>query len=204
MFSCMAVFGPLLSDESSNVEECSSSSTNSSLKSLEITGEKLAREGLGFLEISFKFKRKGIASSQYAIWIEDKAGNLVRTVFVTSFTGKGGYAFRKDCLPVWVNKAKLQLRRLEVDAVSGATPPSGKQVYIWDGKDQYGSPAAPGEYRFYLEATLYWSDRVLYRGNFFHGGLPQEDIPVLVSYFGGQRNKDMIQEFKARYVTTQA
>ncbi|MCD6156246.1 MAG: DUF2271 domain-containing protein [Candidatus Atribacteria bacterium] len=196
MFFCMAVFGSLLSDESL--------SADSFFRSLEITGKKPAQEGMGFLEISFKFKRKGIASSQYAIWIEDKAGNLVRTVFVTSFTGKGGYTFRRDCLPVWVNKVRPELRRLEVDAVSGATPPGGKQVYIWDGKDQYGNPVAPGEYRFYLEANLYWSDRVLYKGDFFHGGPPQEDIPVLVSYFGRQRNKDMIQEFKAKYVTTQA
>jgi len=195
VFFCMTVFGSLLSDESS--------SADSFFRSLEITGKKPAQEGIGFLEVSFKFKRKGIASSQYAIWIEDKAGNLIKTVFVTSFTGKGGYTFRRDCLPVWVNKVRPEFRRLEVDAVSGATPPGGKQVYIWDGKDQYGNPVAPGEYRFYLEANLYWSDRVLYKGNFFHGGPPQEDIPVSISYFGRQRNKDMIQEFKARYVTTQ-
>lgn len=35
------------------------------------------------LEISFRFQRGGIASSQYAIWIEDETGKLVRTLYVT-------------------------------------------------------------------------------------------------------------------------
>ncbi len=60
------------------------------------------------LEISFKFQRGGIASSQYAIWIEDEAGRLVRTLYATSFTAKGGYEYRKEALPVWVGKAKPQ------------------------------------------------------------------------------------------------
>ena len=52
------------------------------------------------LEISFRFQRGGIASSQYAIWIEDETGKLVRTLYVTSFTAKGGYEYRKDAVPI--------------------------------------------------------------------------------------------------------
>ena len=57
------------------------------------------------LEISFRFQRGGIASSQYAIWIEDETGKLVRTLYVTSFTAKGGYEYRKDAVPIWTGTA---------------------------------------------------------------------------------------------------
>jgi len=201
MLSCVAMFGLFVSDGFSGVEGEVSSVVSS--PNPETADENPTWRGPGFLEISFKFQRKGIASSQYAIWIEDKTGNLIKTVFVTSFTARGGYTFRKDCLPTWVSKAKPQLNKTEVDAVSGATPPSGKQVYVWDGRDQHGNPVVPGEYRFYLEATLYWSNRVLYSGTFFHGGPSQENIPISISYFGNQKNKDMIQELKARYVSSQ-
>ena len=74
------------------------------------------------LEISFRFQRGGIASSQYAIWIEDETGRLVRTLYATSFTAEGGYEYRKDALPVWVSKAKPQaLSSAQIDAITGAT-----------------------------------------------------------------------------------
>ena len=64
-----------------------------------------------------------IASSQYAIWIEDAAGRLVRTLYATSSTAKGGYEYRKDALPLWVSKAKPQtIPSAQVDAITGATP----------------------------------------------------------------------------------
>lgn len=56
------------------------------------------------LTISFDFQRGGIASSQYAIWIENEEGKLVRTLYATSFTAKGGYEYRRDAIPFWVGK----------------------------------------------------------------------------------------------------
>ena len=38
------------------------------------------------LDITFDYQRGGIASSQYAIWVEDAAGKPVRTIFITPFT----------------------------------------------------------------------------------------------------------------------
>ena len=34
------------------------------------------------LDITFDYQRGGIASSQYAIWVEDTAGKPVRTIFI--------------------------------------------------------------------------------------------------------------------------
>lgn len=31
--------------------------------------------------------------------------NLIRTIFVTAFTGNVGYERRKDACPIWVSKA---------------------------------------------------------------------------------------------------
>ena len=108
------------------------------------------------LEISFKFHRGGIASSQYAIWIEDETGRLVRTLYATSFTVKGGYGYREDAIPVWVAKAKPQaMSYSEVDAVTGATPQNGSLVYVWDGTDENGNTVPVGKYRFFVEGTLY-------------------------------------------------
>ncbi|MEM4761983.1 MAG: DUF2271 domain-containing protein [Thermofilum sp.] len=159
-------------------------------------------KSLGTLEIAFTFNQKNtVASNQFAIWIEDEKGRFVKTIFVTQFTARGGYTFRKESLPTWVEKAKPStLPKETIDAITGATPKSGRLVYTWDGKNEKGEYVAPGVYRFYLEATLYWSNRVIFTGTFRYGGDLQEDIPIKVEYFGDERNRDMILDVKARYV----
>lgn len=158
----------------------------------------------GILEISFDFKRQGtIASNQYAVWIEDEKGNIVKTLYVTRFTAKGGYLTRKDCLPIWVEKAKpSSLFSSIIDAITGATPSAGIKKYIWDGKDENGNYVSPGKYRLFIEATLYWTNRVLYSGTFQYGGESQENIAISVKYFEGESNKDMIQNVKAKYTAS--
>lgn len=163
----------------------------------------LAQEGKsqGILEISFDFTRqRTIASNQYAVWIEDVQGNLVRTLFVTGFTGRGGYLRRPDCLPTWVKKANPASRApQEIDAITGATPKSGTQLYTWDGRDEKGNFVPPGTYRFVIEATLYWSSRVLITGTFTYGGESVDSIPIKVEHFGGKENEGMITNVRARY-----
>jgi len=159
-------------------------------------------KSLGILEISFDFTRqRTIASNQYALWIEDAQGNLVKTLFVTGFTGRGGYLRRPDCLPTWVQKARPASRTpQEIDAITRATPKSGTQVYTWDGRDAQGNFVPPGTYRFLIEATLYWSNRVLFVGTFVYGGESVDAIPITVEYFGKGANEGMIGNVKARYV----
>ena len=41
------------------------------------------------LEVSFNYQRQqGPGSNQYAVWIENEKGEVVKTLFVTSFTTK--------------------------------------------------------------------------------------------------------------------
>ena len=69
------------------------------------------------LEVSFNYQRQqGPGSNQYAVWIENEKGEVVKTLFVTSFTTKGrvrgneqpmrGYIKRPACVPTWVKAAK--------------------------------------------------------------------------------------------------
>lgn len=178
---------------------CLQGCTTSSAKDREGAKENAAGERL---EISFRFQRGCIASSQYAIWIEDGTGRLVRTLYATSFTAEGGYEYREDALPVWVSKAKPQtLSSTQIDAITGATPRNGMVTYQWDGTDDKGNRVPQGTYTFFIEGTLYWKSRVIYTGKLDWGVKEQDSISVKVQCFHpSQTNEHMITELKARYI----
>ncbi|MCX7668066.1 MAG: DUF2271 domain-containing protein [Atribacterota bacterium] len=159
----------------------------------------------GVLEISFEYERqKTIASNQFALWIEDAKGNLVKTIYVTRFTGRGGYEKRPECLPEWVKKANPPSWTEEmIDVIATATPKGGPQVYTWDGHDEAGNLVAPGEYRFVLEANLFWSNRVVYSGVFHYGGESESEIPVTATYFEEQTREGMIKNVRAKYTASE-
>jgi len=126
------------------------------------------------VELSFNYqKQSGAGSNQYAVWIENSDGKVVRTLMVTSFTSKGrggrrGYTFRPTCVPTWVKNAGAeQMSDEQIDGVTGATPSqSGVQTYIWDFKDDQGKDVPAGDYKICFEATLYFNSVILYTGTF--------------------------------------
>ena len=164
----------------------------------------------GKLEITFDFKRgvpiapgKGLASAQYAVWIEDNNGKLVKTVYVTSFTAKGGYEKRPESIPVWVSKAEpSQLSDAQIDAISSATiMRDGVRKYTWDCRDEKGNPVPTGTYRICVEGSYSWSSKVLFSGTVTVGGNTQDNIPVTAAYNDGEtHNRDMITNLKATYI----
>jgi len=88
--------------------------------------------------VTFDFqKQSGYASNQFAVWVENANGKLVKTLYVTQFTVNGGYEKRPDAIPVWVKQSGLA-QGIAQDAVSGATPKSGSLRYVWDLTDQSG------------------------------------------------------------------
>ena len=114
--------------------------------------------------ITFDFsKQSGYASNQFAVWIEDANGKLVKTLFVTQFTANGGYEKRPDAIPVWVERSGIA-KDTALDANSGATPKSGLLRYVWDLTDETGARVADGTYTFYVEGTLRWKNHVLFSG----------------------------------------
>lgn len=150
------------------------------------------------LDITFDYQRGGIASSQYAIWVEDAIGRPVRTIFVTRFTATRGFSERPDAVPTWGARANpAQMTPDQVDAVSGATPSNGRLHYIWDGKDDQGKTVSAGTYTVFLEGTLYWNTRVLYSAQVQWGGPSSASLPVKVHKTGtSDRNKDVLDNVK--------
>lgn len=139
----------------------------------------MAAQKASSVELSFNYEKQGGAgSNQWAVWIENSKGEVVRTLYVSSFTTKGrgsangqrrrGYTFRPTCVPTWVKNAKAEeMTDEQIDAITGATPSaSGKQTYTWDFKDAQGKTVPAGEYKICLEATLYFESIILYSGTF--------------------------------------
>jgi hypothetical protein len=131
----------------------------------------------GEVAISLEYVRQsGSASNQYAVWIEDMGGKLLKTLYATQWTANGGYKTRPDSIALWVEKSNLAaMTESEVDAIGGATPRTGTQTYTWDLTDADGGAVSPGEYRFVVEGTLRWKNSVVYSGVIAIG-----DVPVTV------------------------
>ena len=160
------------------------------------------------VEISFKFNRqRGFSTNQFAVWIEDLRGNTVKTLYATKFTASGGWEKRPQSIPLWVQKSGISaLNKNEIDALTGSTPRAGTLSYRWDGLDKNGSPAAAGEYRIFLEATLRGDNRVLYSAQFTLGSntgraaVASVEAEVKASYFGNDtKERGMIENVKVFY-----
>ena len=131
------------------------------------------------LEVSFDYQRQaGPGSNQYAVWIENEKGDVVKTLFVTSYTTKGrarggeqpkrGYIVRPACVPTWVKTVKADEKTdQQLDAVTGATPQAGgTQTFTWDFTDEQGKAVPQGNYKVVVEATLFFDSDIIYLGTF--------------------------------------
>lgn len=151
------------------------------------------------LAITFKYeKQSGAASNQFAVWIEDMDGNLVRTLFATKFTAKGGYKNRPDSIPVWVHQSGLSaMSNAEVDAISSATPQAGMLEYVWDLADTGGKAVAAGNYKYFVEGTLRWQNQVLYAGMVTIGDAPFASEAIAEYTFKGSGSRPALTESSA-------
>lgn len=122
-------------------------------------------EAEGQIQIRFDYRcMSTIASNQFALWVEDDAGNLVKTLYVTNFTGaRRGYRNRDMSLSRWVKAADPESMTAEaLDAVSGATPRQGSLVFTWDLTDDSNAPIPDGVYHIFMEGSLYWDSSILF------------------------------------------
>ena len=157
------------------------------------------------VELSFNYqKQSGAGSNQWAVWVENSEGKVVRTLTVTSFTSKGrggrrGYTFRPTCVPTWVKNAGAEnMTDEQIDAVTGATPKeSGIQTYTWDFKDADGKEVPAGDYKICLEATLYFNSVILYSGAFSTKDKAGEIKLTSTLTEEDEAHKNMITEVKA-------
>jgi hypothetical protein len=158
------------------------------------------------LKITLDYERQpGYASNQYAVWIEDVNGVLIKTLFVTSFTADGGYKPRPACVPVWVQKANPDnLSNEAIDAFSGATPSSGLQTYVWDFTDADNNLITDGTYYFFVEGTLYGDSEVIYKAPVTIGRKDVSTITAIPAYTSeDDKNKHMIKSVTAEYIAVE-
>ena len=135
-----------------------------------------ANESKGKAIITFGYeKQPGYASNQFAVWIEDTDGNHIKTLYATRYTANGGYKDRPDSIPTWVAKSGLaEMQKSELDAIAGATPKAGTLSYAWDLTDASKNTVPSGDYKFYVEGSLRWKNRVIYSGVITIGDAPVE------------------------------
>ena len=121
-------------------------------------------------------KARGFASNQFAVWIEDKNGKYIKTLYATDFTKKGGYKSRPACLPLW-RKASNRDQRSDkiIDSITGATPrKSGDIKLTWDLTDEAGKKVAPGLYIYKAESNLHQEARSVLTGKIIIGNKPDK------------------------------
>ena len=153
------------------------------------------------LEVSFTYdKQLLVASSQYAIWIEDMDGNYINTLYVTGYTAKEGYHRRPKSIPQWVSAASpSEMSTSEIDAISGATPRSGDYRVYWDFTDSNGNQVTGTEYRFFFEATMYNDDDVMYTGIITIGNSEWTQNPIPEYSVPNSEYKEMITNVRVAY-----
>ncbi len=86
---------------------------------------------------------------QTAVWIEDRDGKFVKTIYVSGFSG---YAKEVQVnLPRWATSSEF----VDVDGVTGASIDLGHHIYVWDLKDSSDRKVKSGEYIVKVEVS-YW------------------------------------------------
>ena len=86
----------------------------------------------------------------------------------------------------------------QLDAVTGATPQaSGTQTFTWDFTDQQGKTVQKGDYKVFVEATLFNASTITYFG--FFSTQDKAGSVALISQLTepDEKHKDMVTEVKA-------
>jgi thiamine biosynthesis lipoprotein ApbE len=113
------------------------------------------------LVVNFEINRPPSDSGRYrrpyvVVWVEDKDGNLVRTVSLwVSMGGAGPFQWMPD-LKRWYAADDERRKRDNKDlffTVARPTRQPGKYRVIWDGKDDHKRPLPAGEYTIWIEAA---------------------------------------------------
>ena len=126
------------------------------------------------LEVSFDYQRQaGPGSNQYAVWIENEKGDVVKTLFVTSYTTKGR-------------------------ARGGEQPKRGYIVRpAWDFTDEQGKAVPQGNYKVVVEATLFFDSDIIYSGTFSTKDKAGDIKLTSTLTKEDEKHKDMVTNIKA-------
>lgn len=133
---------------------------------------KLAKlDGKSELAVSFSLVNPGGGRYQrpyVAVWLEDAAGNEVRTLSVWAETSGRGLRYIEH-LQRWTSAASAQADTL-LSTVSSPTRNPGSYTLVWDGKTDKGTFADAGTYTLNVESAREHGPYALVRGNVTVGG----------------------------------
>jgi hypothetical protein len=155
----------------------------------------------GTLEISFLFhKAEGVVPSyQIAVWLEDEAGKLVKTLFVSEYLALAGTSLETVC-PDWVRQSNWdKVEDAEFDAVTRPTPPVDSNSLKFDCNQR---KIVPGTYRFCVQAHIAEDYNILYRGK-IEVGEDRSEGSAEVFYSPKRHAKagDILYDVRARYLS---
>jgi thiamine biosynthesis lipoprotein ApbE len=113
------------------------------------------------LVVNFEINRPEAEAGRYrrpyvVVWVEDKDGNLVRTVSLwVSMSGAGPFQWMPDLKRWYVADGERKLRdnKEMFFTIARPTRQPGKYKVIWDGKDDHKKLLPAGEYTIWIEAA---------------------------------------------------
>ncbi|MEW5983627.1 MAG: DUF2271 domain-containing protein [Acidobacteriota bacterium] len=133
-----------------------------------------------------------------AIWLEDAAGKLVKTLYVSQELSATEYKMGNVC-PDWVKQARWDAApKTEVDAVTAPTPNVGSEAKVFD---LATLNVAPGVYQFKFQMHVLEDHNVLFRGTIAVGGPDQSPELEMTQGPGKLVSTDQyVREVQVRYV----
>lgn len=164
------------------------------------TGAATASSSAGRLEVTFLFMPPTTIDPTYhtAIWLEDAAGVLLKTLYVSQELSAAEYKMGNVC-PDWVKKADWgQAPPSLVDAVTAPTPNVGSEAKVFD---LAALDVAPGVYQFRFQMHVGEDHNVLYRGTLTVG--PQNsDLALEVTQGPGKllSTDEYVKDVRVRYL----
>lgn len=84
---------------------------------------------------------------QTAVWIEDKNGKFVKTLYVSGFSGH----VKEQQL--WLKEWAASSKYIDTDAITAASIDVGHHIYLWNLKDHTGKNVKSGEYVVKVEVS---------------------------------------------------
>jgi hypothetical protein len=84
---------------------------------------------------------------QTAVWIEDKNGKFIKTLYVSGFSG---HVKEKQ---LWLKEWAASSKYIDSDAVTAASIDLGHHIYLWELKDHTGKQVKSGKYVVKVEVS---------------------------------------------------
>jgi tetratricopeptide (TPR) repeat protein len=111
---------------------------------------------------------------QTAVWVEDKSGKFIKTLYVSGFSGH--VKERQVWLKEWAANSKF----VDADAVTSASIDVGHHIYLWNLKDYADKSVKAGEYVVKVEVSSWPSMKY-----------QQVSVPIKI---GGKSGKSTVEE----------